>query len=156
MIDRFERFSVAISEISRHWHKIASDEMEAYGLKGPHATYLVAISRHKEGLTASQLCDLCGKDKSDVSRMMSIMEQKGLVRKEDLSQRRYRGRFSLTEEGTLAAEQVRRRVSLAVELAGKDLTDEKRAVFYEALSLIAGNLRKISKEGLPVPDPAIS
>ena len=33
MVDRFERFSFAISEISRCWHKIAAEEMEAYGLK---------------------------------------------------------------------------------------------------------------------------
>lgn len=151
MVDRFERFSVAISAISRHWHKIASDEMDPYGLKGPHATYLVTISRHKEGITASQLCELCGKDKSDVSRTMSILEEKGLVQKDGPSQNRYRSRFILTDKGMAAAEHVCRRASLAVELAGKDLTDEKRAVFYEALDLIAGNLRELSKEGLPHP-----
>ena len=106
MVDRFERFSLDISEISRYWHKIAGDEMERYGLKGPHATYLVTISRYEGGLTASQLCELCGKDKSDVSRMMSIMEQKGLVRKEGSSKSRYRGRFVLTQSGAAAAEQV--------------------------------------------------
>ena len=35
MIDRFERFSLAITEVSRYWHKIASGEMEQYGMKGP-------------------------------------------------------------------------------------------------------------------------
>ena len=149
MVDRFERFSLAISEISRSWHKIAGDEMARYGLKGPHATYLVTISQHKDGLTASQLCELCGKDKSDVSRMMSIMEEKGLVRKESSSQSGYRGRFILTEAGTAAAQQVRGRAALAVNLAGKDLTDETRAVFYDALDKIAGNLKELSTKGLP-------
>lgn len=149
MVDRFERFSVAIAEISRYWHKIAADEMEPYGLKGPHATYLAAISHHEEGVTASRLCELCGKDKSDVSRMMSIMEQKGLVRKDGVYQNRYRGVFKLTEEGEAAAEHVRRRASLAVELAGKELTDETRAIFYDALETIAANLREISRDGLP-------
>ena len=150
MLDRFERFSLAIADISRYWHKIAGDEMENYGLKGPHATYLVTISRHKDGLTASQLCELCGKDKSDVSRMMSILEQKGLVRKESLSQSGYRSRFVLTQAGAAAAEQVRRRASLAVELAGKNLTDENRAIFYDVLEQIAGNLKELSKKGLPL------
>lgn len=149
MIDRFERFSYAISEISRHWHKIAADEMAQHGLKGPHATYLTAIYRHEEGLTAAQLCELCGKDKSDVSRMMAIMEQKGLVQKEGIHLNGYRGKFLLTEAGTSAAEHVCRRASLAVELAGRELTDEQRAVFYEVLETIAANLREISKEGLP-------
>lgn len=149
MVDRFERFSLAISEISRYWHKIAGDEMQRYGLKGPHATYLVTISRYEDGLTSSQLCELCGKDKSDVSRMMSIMEQKGLVQKESSSQSGYRGRFVLTEAGAEAAEHVCRRASLAVELAGKNLTAENRAVFYDVLEQIAGNLKELSKKGLP-------
>ena len=123
--------------------------MEKYGLKGPHATYLLTISHYEEGITAPQICELCGKDKADVSRMMSIMEQKGLVTKEGIHQKLYRGVFKLTDEGKKAAEHVRKRDSLAVELAGKDLTDEKRAIFYEALESIVMNLREISKEGLP-------
>ena len=149
MVQRFERFSFAILEIYRHWHKLAAEELEKHGLKGPHATYLTALYRHEAGLTAPQLCELCGKDKSDVSRMMAIMEQKGLVKKEGVHQNLYRGVFRLTEEGRSAAEFVCRRASLAVELAGKDLTEEKRAVFYEALEAIAANLREMSKDGLP-------
>ena len=34
MVDRFERFSRGVSELSKYWHKIAADEMEKYGLKG--------------------------------------------------------------------------------------------------------------------------
>ena len=149
MVARFERFSFAILEVYRHWHKIAAEEMGAYGLKGAHATYLLAISRHEEGITASRLCELCGKDKSDVSRMVAIMEKKGLVRKESVHQKGYGGRLKLTQSGEAAAEQVRRRAALAVELAGKDLTEEKRQIFYEVLEQIAANLRVISKEGLP-------
>lgn len=149
MIDRFERFSYAIAEISHYWHKITADEMEKHGLKGPHSVYLSAMYRHPEGITAPQLCELCGKDKSDVSRSMALMERKGLVRKEGVYQNLYRGVFKLTEEGQKAAEHVRQRASLAVELAGKDLTDENRIIFYQALEHIASRLRDISKEGLP-------
>lgn len=149
MIDRFERFSFAISEISKHWHKLAADEMEKHGLKGPHAVYLLTMYRYPEGITAPQICELCGKDKSDVSRMMSIMEKKGLVTKEGIHQNRYRGVFKLTEKGKIAAEHVSQRANLAVEIAGKDLTDEKRTIFYEALESIASNLRELSKDGIP-------
>lgn len=149
MVDRFERFSFAISEISRYWHKITAEEMGKYGLKGPHSVYLTAMYRYPDGITAPQLCELCGKDKSDVSRAMSLMEQKGLVRKEGIYQNRYGGAFKLTEEGMTAAEQVRQRASLAVQIAGEDLSDENRAVFYDSLEKIASKLREISKEGLP-------
>jgi DNA-binding MarR family transcriptional regulator len=149
MVDRFERFSFFISELSRYWHRISGEEMAKYGLKGPHSVYLTALSRCPEGITAPQLCELCGRDKSDVSRAMALMEEKGLVRKEGPHQNRYGGVFRLTEEGEAVARYVRRRASLAVELAGEDLSDEARAVFYDAMEKIAARLREISKEGLP-------
>ncbi|MBE6807904.1 MAG: hypothetical protein J6J30_00785 [Clostridia bacterium] len=149
MINRFERFSFAISEISRYWHKLTSEEMEKYGLKGTHSVYLLTMFRFPDGITAPRLCELCGKDKSDVSRMMSIMEKKGLVKKEGIHQNLYRGLLKLTESGKQAAEHVRKRAILAVELAGKDLTDEKREIFYDALESIVLNLRILSKEGIP-------
>lgn len=149
MVDRFERFSMVIAEIYRYWHKIAGEEMAKYGLKGPHCMYLVTMARYPEGTTAPQICELCGKDKSDVSRMMSIMEKKGLVTKEGGFQNRYRGVFKLTETGKAAAEFVKRRAGLAVELAGKDLTEENRRLFYKTLDSIAENLRNLSIHGIP-------
>lgn len=149
MIDRFERFSLTIFEICRYWHKLTSEEMEKYGLKGPHSVYLLTMFRYPDGITAPQICEICGKDKSDVSRTMSLMEQKGLVTKEGIHPSLYRGVFKLTEAGKEAAYHVRERASLAVELAGRDLTDEKRAIFYEALESITSNLRSLSKDGLP-------
>jgi len=92
---------------------------------------------------------LCGKDKADVSRMMSIMEQKGLVRKEGISHTRYRGVFKLTQEGNRAAEHVSERARIAVSLAGSALNDDTRELFYSSLETIAEKLRCISKQGLP-------
>lgn len=149
MIDRFERFSVTISEISRCWHKLAAEEMEKYGLKGPHCIYLLAMLRCPEGVTAPQLCEKCGKDKSDVSRMMSIMEKKGLVTKEGKHQSLYGGVFKLTESGKKAAEFVSQRASLAVNIAGREISDSDREIFYRSFELISSNLRKLSRDGLP-------
>lgn len=148
-MNRFERFSFAISEISRYWHKLTTEEMDKYGLKGAHSVYLLTIYRFPEGITTSQICEICGKDKSDASRMISIMEKKGLVIKEGIHQNSYGGVIKLTEEGKKAAEHVRKRADFAVELAGKELTDENRAIFYESLELITSNLRKLSEEGIP-------
>ena len=149
MVERFERFSYAISEISRYWHKLTAEEMKKYGLKGTHCVYLLTMHRYSDGITATQLCELCGRDKSDVFRMMAIMEKKGLVVKEGVHQNLYRGVFKLTNEGKKAAQQVENRASLAVEIAGSDLSEETRAVFYRALESIVLNLRKLSESGLP-------
>jgi len=149
MIERFERFSLAISELSRHWHKLTSAEMEKYGLKGGHSIYLLTMYRYPEGITAPQLCELCDRDKADVSRMMSIMEKNGLVTKEGSGTSLYRGLFRLTPAGIAAAEYVRERATLAVQMAGRDLSEETREIFYAALESLTVNLRKLSQEGLP-------
>ncbi len=149
MIDRFQRFSFGISEISRHWHRISAGEMEKHGLKGPHSVYLITMSRFPEGVSSKMLCELCGKDKSDVSRMMSIMEKKGLVTKEGVHQNNYGGVFKLTAEGMDAAEKVARRARLAVDIAGRELSESDREIFYRSLEIIASKLREISENGLP-------
>ena len=149
MLDRFERFSFAISEISRCWRKLASEELAKYGLKSPHATYLTTMYKYPEGITVPRFCEVSGKDKSDASRMIAILEEKGLACKKDVDGSLYRGLWVLTSEGRTAAEQVSLRASKAVELAGKDLTDENRDVFYKALDSITANLSLLSKKGIP-------
>lgn len=149
MVDRFEKFSFAISEISRYWHKIATDEMEKYGLKGSYAVLFTAMQRHPEGVTSAQLCEICGKDKADVSRCISLMESKGLVIREGTNKNLYRALLKLTEQGKSAAEQISQRARVAVEVGSNGITDENRKILYDALALIASNLHNASEKGLP-------
>ena len=149
MLERFTRFSLAIAEIDRCWHKLAAEEMAKYELNSPHAVYLSTLYQYEEGITAARLGELCCKNKADVSRMVSILEKKGLVRKEGSGGNHYRARLLLTEEGKRAAEHVRERAAVAVEMAGAGLSDENREIFYAALEQITANLQILSKEGLP-------
>ena len=149
MLQRFERFSFAISEISRCWRKLASEELAKYGLKSSHATYLTTMYKYPDGITVPHFCEISGKDKSDASRMIAILEEKGLACKKVVSGSLYRGVWVLTDVGKAAAAQVCKRASRAVELAGKDLDEETRAVFYRALDSITANLSILSKEGIP-------
>lgn len=149
MLNRFERFSLAISEIDRCWHKLAAQEMAKYGLNSPHAVYLNALRQHENGITAAALGELCCKNKADVSRMIAILEEKGLVEKISVGGNGYRALLKLTEEGKAAARHVQERAALAVELAGAGLSQEDREIFYRALSQITANLQALSQDGLP-------
>ena len=149
MLNRFARFSLAISEIDRCWHKLAAEEMAKYELNSPHAVYLTTLYNFEEGVTAAKLGELCCKNKADVSRMVAILEKKGLVRKEAIGGNLYRAKLLLTEEGKQAAEHVQQRAAVAVELAGSGMSEEEREVFYRCLELITSNLQTLSKEGLP-------
>ncbi|MBQ8215154.1 MAG: winged helix-turn-helix transcriptional regulator [Clostridia bacterium] len=149
MIGRFEKFTFAISELSRYWHKIASDEMAAYGLKGPYAVYLVTMQRHPDGITAARLCELCEKNKADVSRAMADLEDKGMICRKTDGGNLYRALLVLTDKGKEAATHIKALAEKAVEIGGKGLTDEQRETFYHALEVISSNLKEVSREGLP-------
>ena len=147
MISRFEQFTSAISAIHRNIQKIEREQMEKYGLKGAYAQYLVTIQRHKDGITAAQLCEVCDLDKAAVSRAVAEMFQRGLL--ERTGETGYRAKLRLTPAGEEAAEYVNRLASAAVEAAGRELTPESRAVLYAALESIAARLSVISREGIP-------
>ena len=149
MVDRFERFSFAIAQVSRGWHRLAAEELKCYGLKGPHAVYLTTLYAHPDGVTAAQLGELCGKDKADVSRMVTELADKGFVQKELEGNKTYRARIRLTEAGIAAARHVRERAIVAVEHAGRGFSEEHREIFYEVLDTIVGNLHVLSRDGLP-------
>lgn len=149
MIDRFERFSFAISDIYRSWHRIASKETEKYGLKGTYVLYLVTMNRYTEGVTAKQLAEICIKDKADVSRAIASMVESGLVEKNGSS---YRALLKLTEKGKEAAQKVCNSACAAVESAGIGVSPAERENFYRTLEQIALNLRAVSAFGISDTD----
>lgn len=149
MIDRFERFSFAISEINKCWRKLASEELAKYGLKSPHARYLTTMYKYPSGIAVPEFCQVSGKDKSDASRMIAILEKKGLAQKKVAHGSLYRGLWVLTDEGKKAARQVSLRASRAVEIAGKGLDEQTRTIFYKALDSITTNLIELCNEGIP-------
>ncbi len=148
MIDRFQRFVYNISVISHLWHKIAAGEMKEYGLGGPYAVYFVTLFRYEAGLTPTELCELCGRDKSDVSRAIARLEEKGLVEKQKPAGTAYRAKLILTPQGKIVAQSVNAKVSEAVKSGGQGLTEEERTTFYEVLDCIASNLQTLCRKGL--------
>lgn len=148
MISRYEHFSFAISRIYHDIQHIERVEMEKFGLKGPHAQCLVAMSRNPEGITAGRLCKICDKDKAAISRTVAELEQKDLLSRSCTNGNRYRALLKLTERGRAAAGRVNERIRIAAERAGEGLSDAQRSAFYGVLGIIGGNLQKICSDGL--------
>lgn len=146
MVDRFARFSLAISKIYRHWHQIAGAVMETYGLKSSCALYLITLNRHPQGITAARLSEICDRNKADVSRAAAELEKKGFLVKEGAP---YRSLLHLTAEGEELAKALCEQAGKAVEAGSKGILPEQRALFYEKLEQIAVNLEKMSREGIP-------
>ncbi len=150
MTDRFEQFTFIISGIYRKLQKIKRDEMVKRGYKGAFAQYLATLSRFKEGLTSTELCDICDKDKAAVSRIIAEMEEKGLVQREKKAVRSYRSKITLTEKGKEVADFVAKRAQAAISAVSKEImSNEEKDIFYSVLDTIYKNITKIDTEGIP-------
>ena len=153
MISRFEQFTMIISGIYRRLQKIEKAEMIKHGYKGAFAQYLATLSRYEEGLTSSELCEICDKDKAAVSRIIAEMEEKGLVSREHKNIRTYRSKIVLTEKGRNTADYVAERAKAAISAVSDGVMDEnQREVFYSTLDVLYKNLQKVSREGIPRED----
>ena len=148
MVNRFEHFASSISCIYRYIQKIERDEMEKHGLKGPHAMCIVIISRYEEGLTSSELCKVCDKDKAAISRTIAQLVNKGIVERRCVNGINYRSKLVLTEKGAEIANTVNELVKAAVDKAVDGISDEEREAFYTALDLYATNLQNMAIKGL--------
>ncbi len=149
MLNRFEKFTFFIEEVSRVLHKIMGDEMEFFGLKGPSAFYILALSSHSEGITISAIAEKCGRDKADVSRAVTSLCAKGLVHRKSGTKNNYRALILLTEKGEDLAARLRKKAKNAVEYASHDVSDDDRRIFYDTLETIYTNLCTMSKIGVP-------
>ena len=149
MVERFEKFSYLISELSRLLHKIESDELSNLGIKGPYAIYILTLAKHQGGISASKIAEVCSKDKADVSRAIAALTEKGLVEKQQLEGKKYRSPIMLTEKGYLVAESISRKARAAVEFASSGVSDKNRKVFYETLEAICSNMTTMSLSGVP-------
>lgn len=149
MISRFEQFSYVISGIHRQIQKIERAEMIKRGYKGAFAQYLATLHRYEEGLTATELCEICDKDKAAVSRIIAEMEEKGLVERQKKIVRTYRSKITLTEKGKETAEFVAERAKLAISAVSDEVMDEgQREVLYSTLDALYKNLRKVVEDGI--------
>ena len=145
MIERFERFSYSVSELSRCLHRLAGEEMGKYDLKGSYAIYFTTLLR-SPGITSAQLAELTGRDKADVSRAIAVLEKKGLVAR----QAGYRANLQLTRSGTELSCALSKRISAAVAYAGKDLSEADRNTFYACLESLVQNLQNLDLTALEV------
>ena len=143
MLDRFEMFTSLISSIYKDIIKIEREIMMKYGLKGPHSQCLVVMRKYPEGITATDLCDVCAKDKAAISRAVSGLESAGLIYRDTAGDNFYRARLKLSESGKELSDKLCEATNAVVSAAGKDLSDSDRKVFYGSLARIASNLQAI-------------
>ena len=143
MIERFETFVIAITEIYKAIQKIKIQQMAEIGLKGTHVMCLFFLKEHAYGLTSAELSQLCHEDKAAISRILKELSQKDLISIED---KKYRSKITLTDTGTIVTDTMYKKIVNAVNLAAKGYSKEERDIFYRVLLQVAENLKTESVE----------
>ena len=152
MENRFDTFTSSILELNRIVQRVKDSEMKKLGLKGAHAMVLYQLGRAPEGLSAVQLTDRCREDKAAISRALSQLMTKGLVRKTaPETGRAYRTPFFLTETGAQVVAQLNARIDALFAKGGSLLSPRQRADFYEALELVVRGAEQCVADVCPEP-----
>lgn len=144
LIERFEAFTTYVTKTYKSIQKIKLSETENLGLKANHVMYMYHLGKNEDGLTPTQLSKLCIDDKAAVSRIITELTKKGFVKPAQLdSQRKYRTKFILTNEGIDINKKINDAISIAVSKASSGLSDEDRDTFYRVFSYVTNNLEMI-------------
>ena len=148
-IERFESFTTAVTKAYKCIQKIKLIETERMGLKANHVMYMHYLGKNPEGLTATELCKLCIEDKAAVSRTILDLTNKGFVKPvEPDSNRKYRTKIMLTDEGININKKFKESIAIAVNKASKNLNDLDRENFYRVFFDIIDNLEMICESYL--------
>lgn len=138
MTKRFELFCTTINQIHRNLQRIKLKEMAEFGLKGIHVMCIFELYQNPEGLTLTQISNLCGEDKAAVSRAVTELTKRGFVISD--TEKKYRSLITLTETGIATAEKINEKAETAVLAGSGELTKEERELFYKTLLYISDNL----------------
>ncbi len=105
----------------------------------PEQTFVMMLLWKKDGLTQNEIGERLGKDKTNITRMLSNLENKGFIRKITCTDDRRCFKIYLTTEGL----QLEPAVCEIMREAGQDLmggiSEDERAVLHRLLSRIKQN-----------------
>ena len=142
--ERFRAFTLLINNISRDIRKIKSDEMSNFNLKSPHVSCLYHLY-NEQSLTAKELCEICGEDKSSISRSIDYLIANGYVQNDICAKKHYKNPIQLTDIGKEAGRILSKRIDDILYEASIGMTEEERTILYKSLSLIHQNLQNLLK-----------
>ena len=145
MEERFQAFTVLVSNLNRCIYKIKTEEMAEYNLKSSHVSCIYYIYRYGS-LTPKELCDLCGEDKANISRALKYLEENQYLIINNDSNKKYQRPIVLTENGVKIGKHLSEKINEILSIASEGLSEEKRNIMYEGLSWINNRLNKICDE----------
>ena len=145
MENRFDLFVNLISDLNRNIRKIKTAELADYNLKGTQLMCLYYVNKFSK-ITAKELCDATGEDKSAISRALEYLENEGFIQNELDDGRKYKNPYALTQKGLEIVTHLGDEIDESIACAGEGLTDEDRDVMYRSLQIVNNNLKEICQK----------
>lgn len=140
--ERFNKFTSLIFGIRRLIQKIKDEEMSELGLKGTHVTCLFYAFDSKGTMTATEICEVSGEDKSAVSKAIHELERMGYILPSP-EKKKYRAEIKLTAKGQEIGEKMCEKIGEFFDYGSAEMSDRQREKFYNCLELVNKNLQKI-------------
>lgn len=147
MLERFERFTSAISTATKCVVKLKAREVREKGLRATHVMTLISIGKSgARGVTATTIGKYCREDKAGISKDLAVLKEKGYILPRNESEKKYRVRYVLTDMGQDLYEKIREDIRATVARCGDGVDDGEREVFYRVLDKIVDNLLTACEE----------
>ncbi len=142
MHERFEIFTVLMMRINRSIRRLKTDEMKKWGLKSHHVSCLYYLYK-SNGLTATELGELCIEDKAALSRAIDTLEEEGYLVCNSSTIKRYRSPLELTDKGKEVGKNLADKIDKVLEATSNGVSDEDRKIMYSALEKISASLEAL-------------
>jgi len=142
--DRFELFNQMTVGALKSIQRIKGKHMEKYGLASTHTICLRMLYDNPDGLTKKEISDSCDIDKSQISRIVTELINKGYANSDNTG-RTYNHRFFLTDMGRKITEEINSIVLEVNKFVSGAISDEDIDKFYNVFEAINEGLRNAEK-----------
>lgn len=138
-IERFDKFSKVINQLSKELKKITYMHMSKYGLGSVHIKCILALGE-TPCQTAGELMNGEEVDKAQISRVIRDLCAKEYIKPADGQQRKYKIQYELTETGKEIVAEIRRKVEDIVRFVDEGVPEENIINMYLTLEQLCGNI----------------
>lgn len=128
-----------LNNASRRWSQLTTNILKPYDITSEQAGIIRRLGE-EEGISQKDLSRRMAKDQTNVTRILDQLEKKGLVRREANLEDRRSFLTYLTDKGKELNEKIIPTESQIIDIALKDLSEEKRILLKEIIKEIVENI----------------
>lgn len=138
-------FGKILSIITRHQRIVQDSRFEKYGFSSGQYSFYIAIAEH-EGINQREISEYLKINKATTNKALKKLEDLGYVETRiDENDKRLHCVF-LTESGKNIYPNIRKELNEYTELISEGLDDETKKIVFEALELMAQNVKTLADQ----------